>query len=246
MRITTSVAAALCCLAVTAAAPVAAQGGGKQHHHADTTQTVAPDRTLDGGQSVSPILTLTSDASPAGERAVKTSAEISNSETGASEVFAPASVRAFDLNPVGFKWALNDKRGWVVLMLNAAGSWELSGSYDNKGPARELEVVVALKDKDGRVYLFHGATRAPKGKHAWSMTSGNGVIATNYTTLERGFEIRGAYRLPTSAEAKAYQSTSAFQVPCRTEATVAAGWGLIWTWAAPHRECYQFNGFASL
>jgi hypothetical protein len=234
MRISPISAAALCLFFVALAAPITAQGGGKKKHAADSTQPGTSDQTLKTGQTVSTPFTAKSDLT------LKSDVTASSGETAAEETLSNWKVPAIPYSPIVLKWEFNDKSGYAILSFNAYGGWYLEGRYDNKQPDRAFEAVIALKDENGNVFIFHHVSRAFKGKQNWGGENASGILTQHFRTLAKGFEVRGAFRFPTSAEGIA--QVSADQNPaCQTTAALAAGWGSIWTWAAPHHKCYQFN-----
>ena len=245
MRKTAISAVLLCLLVVAPAVPctaqsTTAQSGKQKHRAADTAQTAKPDQTLKSGQTAGSALTFTSDAMPPTDQMLKSGTTVSSSETPAQETMSIRHVPAFYYGPIDLKWEFNDKRGFAELVLVPDGNWELKGSFDNTEPKKDLDIVFALRDKNGAVFIFHRVAKAPKGKHPWGGSHPDLNVANIYPVLSEGFDVRAAYRLPTTAEGTAEQKPPTREGHCETTATMAAGWAPIWTWVAPH-ECYQFN-----
>ena len=141
---------------------------------------------------------------------------------------------------IAVKWQFNGDRGYTELILLADGGWKLMGTFKNAGSARDLDVVIAVKSKTGTVFIFHRVGSAPNGEHQWDASASSPTIAQEFHGLTQGFDVRGAYRLPTPAVGSSEQKAERNEGACETAAPAAA-WAPIWMWAAPHQKCYEFN-----
>ena len=236
----TPVAAALGFLALTTGSPLVAQGGGKKHHKGDSTQTPAAAQHIDLTVVNNPALTVTSDAAYTGPLELKTSQTATAGETAAKETFGPEKYPAFTAATEALVWKLNDNQGWVAVIVSSDGTVGLSGQYNDKsGKTRPFEVVFALKDAEGHVSMVHGIITENSQHAKWWMSVKTYDLP--YGNLKKGGEIRGAYRLPTDAEAKATASQYFYLHPCKTLSTLAAGWAPIWSWAAKPKQCTEYS-----
>jgi hypothetical protein len=226
-------AAALCLFVAALAAPLTAQGGGKKKHAADSTQPVTSDQTIKTDQTVNVNYTAKSDLT------LKSDVTVSSGETPAEETTSNLHVPAFSSLPIALKWEFKDEFGYAELIL-FPDAWQIRGKYDQKKSDVDFEAVIALKDKSGNVFIFHHVYRAFKGRSAWGGQGYSPTLREWLPDLSKGFEVRGAYRFPTKAEGNA-QAKADTSTACQTNAKFAAGWGSIWTWVEPHRQCFQFN-----
>ncbi len=142
---------------------------------------------------------------------------------------------------IAVKWQFNGDRGYTELILLADGGWKLMGTFNNAGTASDLDVVIALKSNTGTVFIFHRVGTAPNGVHEWDASASSPTIAQEFHSLTQGFNVRGAYRLPTPVVGSSEQKAERNEGACESAATAATGWTPIWTWAAPQHKCYQFN-----
>jgi len=215
---------------------MSAQSGRNRHRAADSSQTAK------NGQTVNITMILASDSTLPADQSFKGSTTVSSGETPAEETLSNRRVPAITHVPLALKWEFNDKRGYAQFVLWDSGMWQLSGDLDGKESGRDLEVVFALKVKSGDVFLFHSTGKAQKGRHIWGGIGGTSAdLAYLMPVLAPGFELRAAYRLPTKAEGAAVVKEGTGLVPCKTTASMAAGWGSLWTWMDPHKKCVQFN-----
>ena len=242
------------CLLVSASA-LSAQGGGKKHHKSDsasvaTTTTAtpsegmppAPSLTLKGGESFSKPFAVVSDPT------FRSDVTISSGEVPAKEVFAVQSVPAYLYgnhgSQFGTHWSL-DKSAYIDIGWSVYGQWTIYGSINIKDKsAQYIEVVFAVKKKDGEVWIFHGLDKVTPGWNAPNVTSPPPKVfkITPFNDLlANGYEIRGAYRLLTKAVGKSEGKGLAATSKCSTPDKFAAGWTDIWTWVDPHKVCVQYN-----
>ena len=236
----TPVAVALGFLTLAAVSPLSAQGGGKKHHKNDSTAAPAAAQRIDLAVLNNPGLSVTSDASYTGPVEIQTNRTLANSQTAAKEVFGPSKYPAFTAASEAFVWKLNDNQGWAAVIVASDGTVGLSGQYNDKsGKTRPFEVVFALKDAEGHVSMVHGIITENAQHAKWWMSVKTYDLP--YGNLKKGGEIRGAYRLPTDAEAKATASQYFYLHPCKTPATLAAGWAPIWSWAAKPKQCIEYT-----
>ncbi len=218
MRRTLILVLALSFLGTACAARSSAQSGEKQHR-ADSSATKT-------GKVPAGFFMFKSDPARRRRSATETAPITHIAEAPAAQI--------------AVKWQFNGDRGYTELILLADGGWKLMGTFNNAGSARDLDVVIAVRSKTGTVFIFHRVGSAPNGEHQWDASASSPTIAKEFHSLTQGFDVRGAYRLPTPAVGSSEQKAERNEGACETAAPAAA-WAPIWTWAAPHQKCYQFN-----
>jgi hypothetical protein len=217
MRRTRILVASLSFLGAVFAVSTSAQSGEKQHR-ADSISTKS-------GAVPAGFFMLRSDSTASGRSAAETTPIMHVSEAQAAQI--------------AVKWQFNGVRGFTELILLADGGWKLMGTFNNAGTPSDLDVVIALKSTSGTVFIFHRVGSAPAGEHQWDASASSPTIAREFHSLTQGFDVRGAYRLPTPVVGSTEQKAEKNEGACETTASTA--WTPIWSWAAAQHKCYQLN-----